>query len=512
MSDSAQKGMRNMGRIRRLLLGAFTMIVIVALAAVLVLVHPPETLIDGTGQNGSTVRQKVSQNIVQSYCPAQMSLADSGKYGDSEYQASEGDITSSARQAAFGSVFESVVTPISANAESTNLQDSDPLDTASVLMSAVSVKKSPLIQTTQLLKASSGEGASSSVASWASKGDLRGISASNCVSPSLDESFLLPGTQTGSSQQLVVANPSSKSTAVSIRVWGSKSSGSLALSTGSTITVGAGEESVFDVSAAAPGQDALYVTVSSRETPVAAVVRSTVMDGLTPHGSDYATPLADASQSIALPGVTKGDDVSLSLFSKTDASVNVAWMTEKGLSDTHQYSLKAEQVKVQDLGQAPDDALGISVTSDEAVQVSATSSISGDGGQRDFGLVASTQAVDSSAIVLPGQLDATLVLANTANAETTLTLSGYDSKGKALEVRKVTLGANASTSVDADAFGDDVAAITLDDSDHAVVWNARLNSADLSKAKVAGLGFISETALMPRSSYINANQRPGAVR
>lgn len=500
------------GRIGRLALGALTAGIIVLLAVLLLVVRPPQTLLDGVGTGASSVQHRVSQNIIQSYCPAQMKLADSGTYGDSAYQASEGNIASSARQAAFGSIFDSSVTAVGNADDTTRLQDSDPLDEASVLMSAASVEKSSLLQTTQLLKASTGEGSASAVASWASQGDLRGVAASNCVSPSLTQSFLLPGTKTGNTQQLVVANPSSKSTSVNIRIWGSKVSGSIALSTASTITVGAGKESVFDVSAAASDQDAVYMTVSSKETPVASLVRITDMDGLNPHGIEYATPVDDATQNVVLPGTVKNDAVSLSIFAKADTTVRVSWMTEKGLSETHSYPITAQQVKVVDLGQAPDDALGVSVTSDEALQANAASTVKGDDDQQDFGLVSSNQAVESSAITIPDHVKASLVLANTTNSQTDATLSGYDAAGKALAVKKVTLGGNAATSIDASSFGDGIASITLDDAKHATVWAARVTQPDVDAAKVAGLGFIMQTALMPRTSLINADQTPGVVR
>ncbi len=512
MSVTTSRRTRIGARIGKLALGALTAVIIVLLAVLLLVVRPPQTLLDGVGSGASEVQHRVSQNIIQSYCPAQMKLADSGTYGDSAYQASEGNVASSARQAAFGSVFDSSVTAIDNADSTTRLQDSDPLDEASVLMSSASVEKSSLLQTTQLLKASAGEGSASSVASWASEGDLRGVAASNCVSPSLNQSFLLPGTKTGSTQQLVVANPSSKSTSVNIRIWGSKNSGSIALSTGSTITVGAGKESVFDVSAAASDQDAAYMTVSSKETPVASVVRIAEMDGLNPHGIEYAVPTDDASQNLVLPGSIHDDAVSLNIFAKADTTAQVSWMTEKGLSETHSYPITAQQVKVVDLGQAPDDALGVSITSDEALQANAVSTVKGDGAQQDFGLIASNTAVKSSAITIPDHVKAALVLANTTNKQAEATLSGYDASGKALAVQKVTLGGNAAKSLDASSFGDGIASITLDDASQTMVWAARVTQSDVDAAKVAGLGFIMQTPLMPRTALIHADQTPGIVR
>ena len=99
-------------------------------------------------------------------------------------------------------------------------------------------------------------------------------------------------------QQLVVANPSAKATSVNIKVWGSDKSGALALSTGSTLTVGAGKESVLNLAAAASGQDALYVTVSSVDTPRCGRGAHHSMDGLVAKGSDYAVPNTVAAKNI----------------------------------------------------------------------------------------------------------------------------------------------------------------------------------------------------------------------
>ena len=50
----------------------------------------------------ASVVQEVSPKVMDQYCPAQMGLADTGTYGDREFQASVGDLASSARYAAFG--------------------------------------------------------------------------------------------------------------------------------------------------------------------------------------------------------------------------------------------------------------------------------------------------------------------------------------------------------------------------------------------------------------------------
>ena len=76
----------------------------------------------------------------------------------------------------------------------------------------------------------------------------------------------------------------------------------------------------MELSAAVDGQHGLFVTVSSKETPIASVVRTVTMDGLTPKGSDFALPLPTASNASVAPSITAGDAVTAYLFAKADTS------------------------------------------------------------------------------------------------------------------------------------------------------------------------------------------------
>lgn len=76
-------------------------------------------------------------------------------------------------------------------------------------MASGNVDDGSRLQDTRLLTASNGTGAVS-VMSWATDGDLKGVSAASCVVPALKQAFLLSGTKTGLTQQLVVANPSAR--------------------------------------------------------------------------------------------------------------------------------------------------------------------------------------------------------------------------------------------------------------------------------------------------------------
>ena len=82
----------------------------------------------------------------------------------------------------------------------------------------------------------------------------------------------------------------------------------MALSTQSTLSVPARGDPRWNCPPRSMGSMVCSVTVSSkRETPIASVVRTVTMDGLTPKGSDFALPLPTASNASVAPSITAGD-------------------------------------------------------------------------------------------------------------------------------------------------------------------------------------------------------------
>ena len=339
----------------RVILAIVSVLVIVALATVAVIYRPTWIHADSPVTQRSSVSRTVSPRQLETYCPARMTIADTDAYGDSEYQASNGNIMSSARYASFGSVFRSSVGLLGADEATSSLvlNKDDAGSDDDIFMASGTVDDGAQLQNTRLLSASDGTGAASSVMSWATEGDLKGVSAASCVAPALKQSLMVSGTKTGMTQQLVVANPSAKATSVNIKVWGSDKSGALALSTGSTLTVGAGKESVLNLAAAASGQDALYVTVSSVDTPRCGRGAHHSMDGLVAKGSDYAVPNTVAAKTLAIDGLTEGDAVNLYVYPSRQADVTVSWTDDQGLKKTNQQTLESNRVSVIDLGSVP---------------------------------------------------------------------------------------------------------------------------------------------------------------
>ena len=496
----------------RMVLAVVSVLVIVALVAVAAVYRPTWIHADSPMTQRSSVSRTVSPRQLETYCPARMTIADTDAYGDSEYQASNGNIASSVRYTAFGAVFHSSVGFLGADETTSALvltKDDEGADD-DVFIASGTVNDGSQLQNTRLLSASDGTGAASSMMSWATDGDLKGVSAASCVTPALKQSLMVSGTKTGITQQLVVANPSAKATSVNIKVWGSDKAGALALSTGSTLT-GAGKESILNLAAAASEQDALYVTVSSADTPVAAVVRTITMDGLTSKGSDYAVPNNVSAKTLAINGLSEGDDVNLYVYPSQQADVTVSWTD--GTENTNQQTLEANRVSVIDLGSVPKSATGLTISATEPVTAAAKVTNDGDGDQADFALVNASVPMNVSAIAVPDHATAQVSVTNTSDDDRTATLTSYNGDGDIVEQSDLTIRAGASTTIElADINDGDVAAVSLADPDQSMVWNIRVSQKDVSDAKLAGVSVIGATDLKEAREQVWSNQNMTIVR
>ena len=499
----------------RVVLAVVSVLVIVVLIVASLVYRPSWLHADSPSVDRSSVGRTVSPRQLQTYCPSRMTIADTGSYGDSEYQASNGDIASSARYSAFGSVFHSSVSPWGADSMSSALTlDKKSVDSSDdAFVASGNVDDGAQLQDTRLLTASDGTGAASSVMSWATDGDLKGVSAASCVAPALKQTFLVTGTKTGMTQQLVVANPSAKATSVNIKVWGADKSGSLALSTGSTLTVGAGEETVLNLAAAASGQDALYVTVSGVDTPVAAIVRTVSMEGLISKGSDYVVPNNVSSKVLAVDGLADGDNMTLYLYAAHKTDVTVSWVDAKGAEPVNQQTLEADRASGIELGDVPKGVTGVIISASKPVSAAAKIVDDGTGGQSDFALVNASVPVKISAMAVPDRSAAQVGLLNISNEERTATMTSYDADGVLVDKRQITLGPSASVSVNVDDINDgNVAAIRLKNSSASMVWNLRVGQQDVSDAKIAGVAVIGAVDLKEAREQIWANQDMTVVR
>ncbi|KJY49607.1 DUF5719 family protein [Bifidobacterium kimbladii] len=481
---------------------------VAVLIAVLTVWTPPASLADGA-QGSAVVATRVSQREAASYCPARMTVADEDKVGDDQFKASEGDLSARVTAAAFGAIGSASLTPL-AGGRRTIMTDPDPVDGQKTMAASLDPGTSATAFDSRMLKSQPGTGAAVGMVSWATKGDLRGIQALACPRAAMDADFLLPATGRGATQRLVAYNPSSKATVISLEIQGSHSSGNLSLETGNTMTVAPGGYASYDLSAAAPGQQAIYVRARSSQAPVAMSVSVNVMAGLNPRGSDQATALAAPGHDLVIPGLRGADQATLLLQGSKATAVELSWMDEDGRESLRRVDLQGSRATAVDLGGVPDGKLALQVHADQPVRavLQVTGQGSQDQSQSDLALIPAGAAAASSALTISQPAQAALTLVNPSTDPIKAELVGFDEKGKKLDERSLTVEPGRAHELSARDLGDQVAAVRLnEDSGHdssRLIWNARLSVDAVNQAGLAGLAVMAPDGLMPATTLIRS--------
>ena len=481
---------------------------VAVLIAALLVWTPPASLADGA-QGSSVVATRVSQREVASYCPARMTVADEDKVGDDQFKASEGDLSARVTAAAFGSIGSASLTPLG-DGRRTTMTDPDLLDGQKTMAASIDPGASATAFDSRMLKSQPGTGAAVGMVSWATKGDLRGVQALACPRAVMDADFLLPATGRGSTQRLVAYNPSSKATVISLEIQGSHSSGNLSLETGNSMTVAPGGHASYDLSAAAPGQQAIYVRARSSQAPVAMSVSVNVMAGLDPRGSDQVTALAAPGRDLVIPGLRGADQATLLLQGSKATAAELSWMDEDGRESLRRVDLQGSRATAVDLGGVPDGKLALQVHADQPVRavLQVTGRGSQDQSQSDLALIPAGTAAASSALTISQPAQAALTLVNPSTDPIKAELVEFDEKGKKLDERSLTVDPGRAHELSAHDLGDQVAVVRLnEDSEHGssrLIWNARLSVDAVNQAGLAGLAVMAPDGLMPATTLIRS--------
>ncbi|GLB65608.1 DUF5719 family protein [Arthrobacter mangrovi] len=122
----------------------------------------------------------------------------------------------------------------------------------------------------------------------ASDGDLRGLAAANCLTPSNDFWLLGASTTVGASSVLNLYNASETPSTVDLELIGSKGPIQAAGSRG--LLLAPGESRSWVLAGLAAGQESLAVHVSSSGGAVAGTIQQSVLRGLTPGGVELLQP------------------------------------------------------------------------------------------------------------------------------------------------------------------------------------------------------------------------------
>lgn len=482
-----------------------TAIVVVGMAALALL--PSERLhADTPSLSSNAVVEQVSPKQINEVCPSRMQLADTERYGDSEFQATAGNLSSSERFAALGSIF---------HAQIRTLDDADGMDatvldgalnqnnTQSVFSLAQDNANTAVVFDTRLLQAQEGTGTASSITSWASDGDLQGMAATTCIPTALEQQFILPSTQTGTTQQLIISNPADKATTV--RISARKADGtSISLSTNSTIAIPANSETTLMLSAALPNENTAYLTVSSDNTQISTIIRAISMDGLTPAGNDYIMPLQEAGTEQAIMLGEIHGTTTLYAHATEQATLQISWLSEHGLIEHSTTQLDTNTTSIITLDDIPKNALGVYVQSDTPVSLMSRVQQEGTQGQQDYAYVQAASGYEQSALTIAPHTTAHITIANMEAQAASVEITGYNANNTATKHTSLTIDANSATTVSADDLGDDTVTIYVEPHNTNVVWGAWLSQSSLEKANIAAVAYTPASPLTIHKQTITA--------
>lgn len=353
---------------------------------------------------------------------------------------------------------------------------------------------------------------SAALASLTTAGDLRGLAAATCATPSTSHWLVGGSSEVGASALLAVQNPSSRPASVALEVYGP--SGRVAVGGQSAFTVAPGEQVVSRLDSLAPEQRRLAVHVRATGARVTTSLQSQAIDGLVPAGTDLVEPGAGPAGTLAVSGVvSRGEDTD-------DEHAASMWLLApdgSGTADVRVYgpdgrvtlrgaeevALTAGDVVGVPLGGLEPGAYTVVVDADVPVVGAARFAVPGalgedavvDGTPYDVAwsagrAVGAPDEPTSGQVALPrGGDGATLVLAgvpadqaadDAADSDVVATVRGLDEDGAVAAERDVTVPVGGTVELAA-ADVEAVSAVTVEAAaagDASVAWSVRLGAAD----------------------------------
>lgn len=563
IAQTVEQRKRHMHNVFVTLLASLSAIIFIAISVIFATKSFYTQFVDDALSPSSSITQRVTATNLKMVCPSRLAISESSDYGDSQYRESDGNISSYSRYAVFGNMRNATVRNARDNegfasklhavdsvkfanksnsnsadsgvnsddsddsssssseeleeesdAENSNNSDSSVDNSSRVVFYAnKKIDKDSQVLEGKLSSSDSGTGLSASSSSWASNGDLRGLSASSCVIPSRSQTFLVPEVDAGTSIRLISVNSSSKPTIVQIRMWSVEHSSSvLALSTGSTFTVDANSESTFDIAAAASLSKGLYVQVLSEQAPVASFMQYRRMQGLVVKGVDIIQPLESDCKSSIIPGVSQSDNAKLYIWSRKSSNVNISWMDDEGSKFIKTVPLQSQELKVVDLGKVPDKVSALKLDSNNPIASMVELNRKSDGGQEDVAFATRVNGEGYRAIVTPVNPEETsLYLASSGLDNASVKLKAFDYKGDFLKDKTINIRANSSLELKANDIDENAVMFEINSKSN-VAFAARLHKKEVDDAHLAAVAWIKSQSLEPQQVSVKVTRTQGVVK
>ncbi len=321
-----------------------------------------------------------------------------------------------------------------------------------------------------------------SVVVTAGDGDLRGLAAATCQTPSNDFWLSGAGTSVGRTAVLVLANSTTTPATVTLGLFGA--TGPVQAPGGKALVIAPGTTRSVVLSGLAPDQELLSLHVNSTGGAVTGIIQQSVLRGLTPGGVDFLQPIGAPASEAVIPGVRVQDPAAAAKISAqsgyadasaalevtvpggTDAVVEVKAYGPSGqaaLPGGGVFTAAAGKVSSLPLSGLPQGTYSLSVTSDSAVVAGARlADATKPGSAVDFAFAPSAGRLGVNHLAtLPGGVDSSFAFTAPAGAAT-VTMVPVSAAGVLGAAKTVELKAGVTTVVGADALlGKDAAAVLV---------------------------------------------------
>lgn len=295
--------------------------------------------------------------------------------------------------------------------------------------------------------------------SIATKGDLRGLSASRCDPTDSDVWLVGGGTEAGERLRLVLSNPTATSAVVDISVL--SESGRLEAPSGIGVVVAAGGQTPLYVDALSPGRERVAIHVVARSGQVLARMHDTLLRGLVAGGVDVVAPSAEPARRQLIPGISlvngfskTADDpdapgstsVRVAVPGSEDAVVRVRLLSSVGAVDLPASSVitvPGGQVRDIPVSGVPSGTYTAVVDADVPVVAAARIGRPAAAGRKatEFAWAPSVAAIEDGGytVLPPGTRAAVSLVA--PEQESSITLTPLDARGQELEPVEVSMKA-----------------------------------------------------------------------
>ncbi|MFQ4147796.1 DUF5719 family protein [Arthrobacter sp. LAPM80] len=324
--------------------------------------------------------------------------------------------------------------------------------------------------------------ASGSVVVDAGDGDLAGLAAATCQTPSNELWLSGASTTVGRTAILAISNSSASPATISLELFGQ--GGPVQSAGGRGLVVAAGAVRSVVLSGLAPDEEMLSVHLKSSGAAVSAVIQQSVLRGLTPGGIDYLAPVQAPASTLAIPGVrVQAPDAAARISGQSgyDDATTILAVTVPGVADSMVevkaygpdgqvalpnggvFTAAAGKVSQLPLAGLPQGTYSLSINADAAVAATVrivNSTKAGDAVDLAFAPSAGRLG-DTHLVTLPQDTSSTLVFTAPEGAST-LSLVPISADGVPGAGKDVALRAGTTKTLDPAAFlGSGTAAVLI---------------------------------------------------